>query len=119
MGDRPLRFGLSDREPGGPRARDVKAWVQAAAGAPEDATIVVTELACSEPGCPPYEVVMAVLRPGTPPLQKKLHKRLAELSHEEVTRLWQVGDGDHHHTEEEDVGPENPSDDPDRISRIG
>jgi hypothetical protein len=112
MGDQPLRFGLSAREPGGPRARDVKAWVRAAAGAPEDATIVVTELACSEPGCPPYEVVMAVLRPGAPPVQKKLHKRLAELSRAEVTRLWQEGEGesdgegererDHHqhHTEE-------------------
>jgi hypothetical protein len=84
----------------------VKEWVRAAAGAPDDATIVVTELACSEPGCPPYEVVMAVLRPGTPPVQKKLHKRLAELSREEVTRLWEQGDGDgdgdhhEHHTEE-------------------
>jgi hypothetical protein len=110
MGDQPLRFGLSAREPGGPRARDVKAWVRSAAGAPEEATIIVTELACSEPGCPPYEVVMAVLRPGAPPVQKKLHKRLAELSRAEVTRLWQEGDGesdgegerDHHqhHTEE-------------------
>jgi hypothetical protein len=47
---------------------------------------------------------MAVLRPGTPPVQKKLHKRLAELSREEVTRLWEQGDGDgdhhEHHTEE-------------------
>ncbi|HVY38348.1 MAG TPA: hypothetical protein VHM31_10435, partial [Polyangia bacterium] len=73
------------------------------AGAPEDATIVVTELACSEPGCPPYEVVMAVLRPGgIPPVQKKLHKRLAELSRPEVTRLWQAGEGDHHHQHTEE-----------------
>jgi len=105
MVDRPLRFGLGDREPGGPRARDVKEWVRAAAGAPEDATIVVTELACSEPGCPPYEVVMAVLRSGgIPPVQKKLHKRLAELSRAEVTRLWQEGEGerDHHQHQTEE-----------------
>lgn len=79
----------------GPRVREVKDWVRAAARAGEDATILVTELACSEPGCPPFEVVMAVMRPGRPPLQRKLHKRLAELSTEDVTRLWAGGDASH------------------------
>jgi hypothetical protein len=97
MSDEPLRFRATRREHSAVRTRDVKDWVRAATGAPDDATIVVTELSCSEPGCPPFEVVMAVLRPGELPLQKKLHKRLAELSRDEVVHLWETGEGDHQH----------------------
>ena len=81
--------------------RDVKEWVRSAAGAPDDAAIVVTELSCSEPGCPPFEVVMAVLRSGEPPVQRKVHKRLAELSRDEVTHLWETSPGDHQHQTKE------------------
>jgi len=101
MSDQPLRFGPPRRQEGAPRARDVKAWVREASGAPDDATIVVTELACSEPGCPPFEVVTAVLRSGAPPVQRKLHKRLAELSRDEVIHLWEAGAGDHQHETKE------------------
>jgi hypothetical protein len=80
--------------------RDIKQWVRQATRAPDEATIVVSELSCSEPGCPPYEVVMAVLIPGQPPLQKKSHRRLAELTEAEVLRLWQAPD-DHEHIDKE------------------
>src|SRR5919201_3667082 len=101
MSDQPASpFTRAARAPGTPRAREVKEWVAAAAGTPEDATIVVSELACSEPGCPPYEVVMAVMLPGHAPVQRKLHKRLADLTREEVSRLWSGGDHeDEHHGE--------------------
>ena len=99
MRDQPARFGSSrPREgDGATRARDVKEWVRAAARAPDDAAIMVSELTCSEPGCPPFEVVMAILSPGRPPVQKKLHKRIAELSRDEVVHLWETGEGDHQH----------------------
>lgn len=40
-----------------------------------DVTILVTELACSEPGCPPTETVIALMYPGAPE-QVKIHKPL-------------------------------------------
>jgi hypothetical protein len=79
------------------RVREVKDWVRAASGVGEDVTIMVSELSCSEPGCPPYEVVMAVLRPGQPPIQRKLHQRLMELSREDVSALWAPGAMPEHH----------------------
>jgi hypothetical protein len=91
----PLQFGRSPARQG-PKVREVKEWVREAAGAPEDATIMVSELSCSEPGCPPYEVVMAVLRAGQPPVQRKLHKRLAELSRQDVTGSWAHGGAENH-----------------------
>lgn len=85
----------------GARARDVKRWVAQATGASEEATIMVSELSCSEPGCPPYEVFMAVLVPGEPPLQKRLHRRLVELTEADVLRLWQGCGADRHEGERE------------------
>jgi hypothetical protein len=101
MPGEPLPFRSARRERSGPRTRDIKEWVRAAACAPDDATIMVSELSCSEPGCPPFEVVMAVLRTGESPVQKKLHMRLADLSQEDVTRAWTSGDDDHHQDQHE------------------
>jgi len=39
----------------------VKGWVRAALLLDVDATVLVSELACTEPGCPPVETVIAVL----------------------------------------------------------
>ena len=80
----------------GVRARAVKSWVREAARVEDDATIMVSELTCVEPGCPPLEVVMAVLRPGRPPEQRKLHKALAEVGPEDVRAAWATTADDHH-----------------------
>ncbi|MDX2179034.1 MAG: hypothetical protein SFV18_05530 [Bryobacteraceae bacterium] len=54
---------------------------------PEDAIVMVTELQCHEPGCPPLETVIAVLRQGSPPRQFKLHKGVAEVTESDVEQL--------------------------------
>lgn len=100
---RGLFAGLSKRRADGTQTRTAKSWVAEASGAPEDATVLVTELACSEPGCPPYEVVMAVLAPDGTRRQRTLHVRLAELTRERVFAAW--GDGEdttHEHDERND-----------------
>ncbi|MEM9039510.1 MAG: hypothetical protein AAGD33_06415 [Actinomycetota bacterium] len=48
-----------------------------------DATVLVTELACSEPGCPPIETVIAVLA-DTGNVQYKIHKPVAEVDVDDV-----------------------------------
>jgi hypothetical protein len=82
----------------GTRARDVKAWVRETLALPEDAVVMVTQLECTEPGCPPLEVVMAVLRPGEPPVQRKLHGALDTLTREEVRAAWSAP-AEHTHEE--------------------
>jgi hypothetical protein len=66
----------------------VKAWVHEAAALDDNATVIVAELACTEPGCPPYEVVMAVLPAHANPVQKTLQRRLSELTRAEIVALW-------------------------------
>jgi hypothetical protein len=45
----------------------------------ENDAVMVTELACSEPGCPPRETVIAVLADGQPPQQWKFHQAAADV----------------------------------------
>ncbi len=46
-------------------------------------SVMVTELACTEPGCPPLVTVVALLGPGDQ-TQHKIHKPLAEVTEADV-----------------------------------
>lgn len=61
----------------------VRAWVRAALPG-DDVTVLVTELSCTEPGCPPTETVIALMYPGRPQ-QFKIHKPLDLVTHADVT----------------------------------
>jgi len=68
------------------KAREVKEWVRKALGhAPEaNVPILVSELRCSELGCPPLETCIAVLGADGTRLERKLHTSLAELTEADV-----------------------------------
>ncbi len=42
----------------------VKGWVREALALPDDATVAVNEIACTDPACPGLETVILVMRPG-------------------------------------------------------
>jgi hypothetical protein len=69
------------------KIREVRAWVRELHPFPEDATIMITELTCSEPGCPPVETVVAVLREKQPGVQGKVHRALAAVVRDDVAAL--------------------------------
>jgi hypothetical protein len=50
----------------------------------EEATVMVSELACLEEGCPPVETVIAVFRPAMPKLQFRLHRPMAEITAHDI-----------------------------------
>jgi len=66
----------------------IKQWMAEYGMVPESATIMVTQLACREPGCPPVETVVAVLDGGDQ-WKATLHKALDEVSEEDVRTLAQ------------------------------
>jgi len=77
---------------GGSRSSDpaavgrVKGFVTELWGLGEDETVMVAELRCSEPGCPPVETSISALgESGT--RQRKVHKPVAEVTREDVARL--------------------------------
>jgi hypothetical protein len=65
----------------------VKEWVRQSFHLPPEATVMVTELRCSEPGCPPLETVIAILEGPGHRRQAKVHCPVAEITEQDVTRL--------------------------------
>ncbi|MCG8359206.1 MAG: hypothetical protein MI920_26885 [Kiloniellales bacterium] len=61
------------------RASEVKAWVSEQLALGEDDLVTVAELACHEPGCPPFETVLTVHGPDSHRRTWHIHKPLSEV----------------------------------------
>ncbi len=87
-------LGLSARGKGGADvARQIKSWVRETFDPEGQATILVSELTCSEPGCPPIETVIAIMRgPGTSE-KYKIHRASAEITHADIAALASTNHG--------------------------
>jgi hypothetical protein len=79
-------FATGRRRAAGATAR-VKGWVREAFGLDQDATLLVAELTCREPGCPPLETSISLLETGRDPEEHKLHKAVAEITRQDVDEL--------------------------------
>jgi len=65
-----MEFDLTrPRRSNGPALRQVKTWAQQALRLPDEYSVLVTELRCSEEGCPPVETVIAIV--GGPEKQRQ------------------------------------------------
>jgi len=53
----------------------------------DEHTVLVTELKCTEPGCPPLETLVAVLSPGGIRYQQKVHLALEQIAESDVRSL--------------------------------
>ncbi|MCP9469144.1 MAG: hypothetical protein NNA31_03980 [Nitrospira sp.] len=65
----------------------IKAWVRAVFHLNDETTIMVTELACHEPGCPPIETVIALLTGPGDTRQYKIHKTADEINVADIEAL--------------------------------
>lgn len=74
----------------------VKDWVAANFALAEDVTVMVTELRCTEEGCPPIETVIAILDTPGSPRQYKVYKPLAEVTPADIAAV-ASGNDEHHH----------------------
>lgn len=73
----------------------IKAWIRDVFHLNDEAAIMVTELECREPGCPPIETVIAVLK-GPGDIQRyKIHKTADEIGVADIEALG-IGEGSRH-----------------------
>ena len=84
-------FGNKSGLSAGKSARQIKGWARELLAPGESATILVTELTCTEPGCPPVETVIAVLRGPGDTRQFKVHRPSAEVTRDDVASLARDG----------------------------
>ncbi|HEY0466323.1 MAG TPA: hypothetical protein VGC79_19065 [Polyangiaceae bacterium] len=77
-------FGAQNEGKRSAAIRALKASPRRLLAAGEDDAVVVSELRCVEPGCPPIETVVALLREGNEPLQLKVHKPAVDVTDEDL-----------------------------------
>ena len=65
----------------------IKNWVRRKFDLTEYETVLVTELQYHEKGYPPFETVMVVQREIIGKKQYKFHKRMDEISFEDITNM--------------------------------
>lgn len=66
---------------------EIKTWVRELLPLAPETSILVTELACTEPGCPPLETVVAVLKGPGENVQQKIHRSVVEITKEDIVTL--------------------------------
>jgi hypothetical protein len=70
----------------------VKNWVRHHRSLGEDVTVLVAQLACSEPGCPPTETVISILDNNST-TSVHLHKPLSEVTECDVVAAFEKTTG--------------------------
>jgi hypothetical protein len=69
---------------------NVREWIRARFGLNEDNAILVAELQCAVPGCPPLETALAFWTSDAVRHQFKILKPLSEVSPTDIA--WLIGD---------------------------
>lgn len=64
--------------------RQLKAWVYQALSLDESVLVSISQLTCTEPGCPPLETVIAVMT--QPPQIYKIHQPTVDINEEDVVQ---------------------------------
>lgn len=68
------------------KVAQLKAWIAEAWSLNPDIPISVSQLACSEPGCPPIETAITLM--SSPSEQYKIHKPLEAIEQADVFALF-------------------------------
>ena len=69
------------------RVREIKDTVRSSLALADGVVVLVTELKCSEPGCPPVETIVALLGADGRNLQTKIHQPVIAIRAEQLQDL--------------------------------
>jgi nitrate reductase delta subunit len=86
---KPAKTGFARKAPGHAEALErVRAWTRARFGLPVDDVILVSELACALPGCPPLETIVAFWTETDTRHHFKIFKPVAEVVPDDLPPAW-------------------------------
>jgi len=76
-------FGKQSQKASSLEIQQVKQWIYQALQIDDEISISLSQLQCTEPGCPPIETVINVM---TNPIQQyKIHKSIAEIEYTDIS----------------------------------
>jgi hypothetical protein len=76
-------FGKQSQKASSQEVQQVKQWIYQALQIDEQISISLSQLQCTEPGCPPIETVINVMT--NPVQQYKIHKSIAEIEYTDIS----------------------------------
>jgi hypothetical protein len=80
-------FGFGRKPPQQAAAERVRAWTRERFALPEDAVVMVAEVSCTVPGCPPLETVIAFWV-GSTRHHFKVFKPVGEVAVDDLPPAW-------------------------------
>ncbi len=80
-----FKFGKQSQPTNSQQIQQIKQWVYQVLGINQEISISLSQLQCTEPGCPPIETVINVL--DNPVQQYKIHKSMAEIEYADISQL--------------------------------
>lgn len=78
-------FGKKSQKANSQEIKQVKEWIYQAFQLDEEVSISLSQLECTEPGCPPIETVINLMT--NPVQQYKIHKSIAEIDYSDISKL--------------------------------
>ena len=84
----PRRLGFASDRADPAVLERVRGWTRARFALDEDVTVLVTELACALPGCPPRETVVAFWTASERRHHFKIFKPVAEIVNDDLPPAW-------------------------------
>ena len=67
--------------------KQIKQWIYQALQVDDEISISLSQLQCTEPGCPPIETVINIMT--NPVQQYKIHKSIPEIEYTDISLLQQ------------------------------
>lgn len=80
----PLGFRPGNPATPSPHLRELKETVRTLLGLDDDTAVMIRQLACTEPGCPPLETVVAVLPMNGSARRWTLHRPTDEITEDDL-----------------------------------
>ncbi|MDJ0737139.1 MAG: hypothetical protein QNJ47_24230 [Nostocaceae cyanobacterium] len=78
-------FGKQSQPSNSQQIQQIKQWVYQVLEVNEEIPVSLSQLQCTEPGCPPIETVINVML--NPVQQYKIHKSMAEIEYADISQL--------------------------------
>ena len=80
-------FGKQSQKASYLEIEQIKQWIYQALQIDDEISISLSQLQCTEPGCPPIETVINVMT--NPVQQYKIHKSIAQIEYTDISLLKQ------------------------------
>ncbi len=80
-----FKFGKQSQPSNSQQTQQIKQWVYQTLAINQEIPISLSQLQCTEPGCPPIETVINVM--DNPVQQYKIHKSMAEIEYADISQL--------------------------------